>query len=41
MEGLQQATNARSARCDECLSAGDYEFSSPARVRDFEPYVGV
>ena len=30
MEGLQQAKNARSARCDECLSADVYEFSSPA-----------
>ena len=25
-----EAENARSARCDECLSAGVYEFSSPA-----------
>ena len=30
MERLQQAKNARSARFDECLSAGVYEFSSPA-----------
>ena len=30
VEGLQQAKNARSARCDECLSAGVHEFSSPA-----------
>ena len=30
VEGLQQAKNARSARCDACLSAGVYEFSSPA-----------
>ena len=30
VEGVQQAKNARSARCDECLSAGVYEFSSPA-----------
>ena len=30
VEGLQQARNARSARCVECLSAGVYEFSSPA-----------
>ena len=28
--GLQQAKNARSARCNKCLSAGVYEFSSPA-----------
>ena len=30
VEGLQQAKNARSARCDECLSAGVYKFTSPA-----------
>ena len=30
VEGLQQAKNARSARCDECVSAGVYKFSSPA-----------
>ena len=30
LKGLQQAKNARSARCDECLSAGVYGFSSPA-----------
>ena len=29
VEGLQQAKNARSARCDKCLSAGVYGFSSP------------
>ena len=30
VEGLQQAKNERSARCDWCLSADVYEFSSPA-----------
>ena len=30
MEGLQQVKNARSARCDECLSAGVCKFNSPA-----------
>ena len=30
VKGLQQAKNTRSAWCDECLSAGVYEFSSPA-----------
>ena len=30
MEGLQQAKNARSVRCDECLSTGVDEFSSLA-----------